>query len=53
MDKTTEYALQLLAALAYKKEYPVPAKRICDLDGKKIEELALKAFPPLKKGKKK
>lgn len=53
MDKQTEYALQLLAALAYKKDYPIHAKRQCGLETKQMEELALKAFPTLKKGKKK
>ncbi len=52
MDNRTEYALQLFAALVYKKDYPVEAKRKFGIDENKINELAEKAFPP-KKGKKK
>ena len=53
MDNKTEYALQLLAALAYKKDYPVEAKRDFGLDATKVHELAMKALPSSKKGKKK
>lgn len=53
MDKSTEYAMQLLAALALKKEYPMVARDDCMLTPERIKELAVMAFPAPKKGKKK
>ncbi len=53
MDKTTEYAIQLLAALVLRKEHGVIARDNCELTPDKIKELAIKVFPTPKKGKKK